>query len=347
MALPSLTPPNLEELKAQALTWPKLVAKYSVPDLRRSIWQIVNSFGPFFILWFLMYKSLAISYWLTLLLAPLAGGMLVRVFIILHDCGHGSFFKSSKANDIVGTIAGILTLTPYLQWRHDHALHHAGSGDLDRRWKVGDVYTMTVEEYLKCTPWEKFKYRVYRNPFILFVIDPLLLFIFGYRLPSEKAGPRERRHLLMTNLIILAVVLVCGYTLGFKEFIMVQLPVTWIASTAGIWLFYVQHQFEDTYWERHEDWRYLPAALQGSSYFHMPKILQWFTGNIGFHHIHHLSPRIPNYNLEKAFKENPIFQQVTIITMIEGFKTIRLRLWDEAQGKLIGFSQLKAYDQPQ
>lgn len=336
---------DLPEFKSQTLTWPKLVAKYSHPHLGRSLWQLINSFGSFLILWVLMYQALAISYWLTLLLAPIAGGMLVRIFIILHDCGHGSFFKSQKWNDLVGTISGIFVLTPYLQWRHDHALHHAASGDLDRRWNVGDVYTMTVEEYVKASPWEKIKYRIYRNPIALFVIDPLLLFVFGYRFRSTKAGPREIRHLYLTNLIILAVFLTLGYLLGFKEFILVQLPITWIASTVGVWLFYVQHQFEDTYWENHEDWRYLPAALQGSSYFHMPKVLQWFSGNIGFHHIHHLSPRIPNYNLEKAFKENPIFQQVTVITMVESIKTIQLRLWDESQRKLVGFSALKTHRQ--
>jgi omega-6 fatty acid desaturase (delta-12 desaturase) len=346
VTLPSLKLPNLPDWKEQALSWQKIVAQYSKPHLGRSIWQIINTFVPYLIVWFLMYKALSVSYWLTLLLAPVAGGLLVRIFIILHDCGHGSFFKSNKWNDFVGTIAGVLTLTPYLQWRHDHALHHAGSGDLERR-GVGDVYTMTVEEYLKASRWQKIKYRIYRNPIVLLGIDPLLLFVLGHRLPSPHNGRRERLNLHITNLAILATVLSLGALIGFKELLLIQLPVTWIAAVVGVWLFYVQHQFEDTYWEHHEDWRYLPAALQGSSYFELPKVLQWFTGNIGFHHIHHLSPRIPNYNLEKAFKDNPLFQQVTTIHVWESLRTIRLKLWDEQQKRLVTFKHLKALQHPQ
>jgi omega-6 fatty acid desaturase (delta-12 desaturase) len=281
-----------------------------------------------------------VSYWLTLLLAPLAAGFLVRVFIILHDCGHGSFFKSMKANDVLGTIAGIFTFTPYLQWRHGHAIHHATSGDLDRR-NGGDVYTMTVEEYLRAPRWERIKYRVYRNPIILFGVAPVLLFVVLQRFGSPNSGKREKKNLHLTNLAILAIVLLAGLTIGLKAFFLVHLPIIWLAATAGVWLFYVQHQFEDTYWEHHPDWRYLPAALQGSSYFKLPKLLQWFTGNIGFHHIHHLSPRIPNYNLERAFKENPLFQQVTIISFFESLKSVSLKLWDEQRQQLVGFKHLK------
>ncbi len=346
MTLPSLKLPQISNLKEQALSWQKIVAQYSTPNLGRSLWQIINSFGSYLALWFLMYKALSVSYWLTLLLAPIAAGMLVRIFIILHDCGHGSFFKSNKANDVVGTLAGILTFTPYLQWRHEHALHHAGSGDLERR-GVGDVYTMTVEEYLKASRWEKLKYRIYRNPIVLLGIDPLLLFVLGQRLASPHNGKREQVNLHLTNLAILAIFLTLGALIGFKEYILVQLPIIWLSSITGVWLFYVQHQFEDTYWEHHPDWRYMPAALKGSSYFKLPKVLQWFTGNIGFHHIHHLSPRIPNYNLERAFKENPLFQAVTTIHIWESLRAVSLKLWDEQQKKLVGFGHLKTLRQTQ
>jgi omega-6 fatty acid desaturase (delta-12 desaturase) len=341
LTLPSL---KLPDWKEQALSWQKIVAQYSQPDLRRSIWQIINTVVPFIIVWALMYWSLSVSYLLTLALSIPAAGLLMRIFIILHDCGHGSFFKSNKANEVIGTIAGVLTLTPYLQWRHEHALHHAGSGDLERR-GVGDVYTMTVDEYLNASRWEKIKYRIYRNTFVMFVLDPMLLFVCSHRLPSPHNGKRENVNLLITNFAILAVVMIMGATIGFKEFFLIQLPITWLSCTAGVWLFYVQHQFEDTYWEHHPDWRYLPAALQGSSYFQLPKLLQWFTGNIGFHHIHHLSPRIPNYNLEKAFKENPLFQQVTTIHVWESLRTVSFKLWDEQQKKLVGFRHLKTLRQ--
>lgn len=341
----TLPPLKLPDWKEQALSWQKIVAQYSSPNLKRSIWQIVNTIVPYAVMLGLMYWSLSFSYWLTLLLSIPAAGLLVRAFIILHDCGHGSFFKSNKANEVIGTIMGVLTFTPYLQWRHEHALHHAGSGDLDRR-GVGDVYTMTVEEYLKASRWEKIKYRVYRNPIVMFAIAPLLLFVISHRFASKHNGKRETMNLHLTNLAILAIALVCSFTIGFKAYLLIQLPIMWLASTTGVWLFYVQHQFEDTYWEYHPDWRYLPAALKGSSYFKLPKVLQWFTGNIGFHHIHHLSPRIPNYNLEKAFKENPLFQQVTTIHVWESLQTISFRLWDEQQKKLVGFKHLKTIRQP-
>ena len=340
MTLPSLKLPQLPSLKEQALSWQKIVAQYSAPHLGRSIWQCVNSFGAFLVLWFLMYEALSVSYFLTLLLAPLAAGMAMRIFIILHDCGHGSFFKSNRANDVVGTLAGIFTFTPYRQWRHEHALHHAGSGDLERR-GVGDVYTMTVEEYLRASRWAKIKYHIYRSPLVLFGLAPLLLFLVTHRWASPHNGRREQVNLYLTNLALLAIFVVVGAIVGFKEFILVELPILWLSSTAGVWMFYVQHQFEDTYWEHHPDWRYLPAALQGSSYFKLPRLLQWFTGNIGFHHIHHLSPRIPNYNLERAFKENPLFQAVTTVQVWESVRTVSLKLWDEQQKKLVGFRHLK------
>ena len=331
---------NNETLKKAQASWQALVAKYQSPHLGKSIWQIVNTFGLYLLVWGLMYWSQSVSYWLTLVLAVPAAGLLVRIFIILHDCGHGSFFKSNKANDVVGTIAGILTFTPYLQWRREHAIHHASSGDLDRR-GVGDVYTMTVEEYRRSPWWKRLGYRLYRSSLVMFGLGPLFVFLIAHRLVSPHAGKREKVNLHLTNLGILAILLVLSAAFGFKEYLMIQLPIIWLASTAGVWMFYIQHQFEDTYWKDHPEWQYAAAALQGSSYYQLPKVLQWFTGNIGFHHIHHLSPRIPNYNLEKCYKENPLFQHVTVVTFWESLRAVSLKLWDEQGQKLVGFKHLK------
>lgn len=327
--------------KPTPLSWQEIVAKYQNPDLRRSIWQIVNSFAPFLILWYLMYRSLAYSYWLTLALALPTAGLLMRIFIILHDCGHGSFFKSNRANEILGTVCGVLTLTPYLQWRHEHAIHHASSGDLDRR-GTGDVLTLTVKEYLALPWWGRLGYRLYRHPFVMFGLGPIYVFMIRHRFPSSVSGRRERFNLHVINLALLALVLVTGWAIGFKAVLWVHLPVFLLSATVGIWMFYVQHQFEDTYWEQHPQWEYTLAALRGSSYYRLPRILQWFTGNIGLHHIHHLSPRIPNYNLQKCLDENPLFQHVTIVTFWESLKAVSFKLWDENQQRLVGFRHLKS-----
>jgi omega-6 fatty acid desaturase (delta-12 desaturase) len=320
--------------------WQDIVAKYQNPNLRRSLWQMANSFVPFFVGWYLMYRSLEVSYLLTLALAAPVAGLLIRIFIILHDCGHGSFFKSTKANDFVGAVCGMLTFTPYQQWRHHHAIHHASSGDLDRR-GVGDVLTLTVSEYLALPWWKRLGYRLYRNPLVMFILGPFFLFVVAHRFVSSRAGRRERFSVHLTNLSLLAIFLVLGWAIGFKAVLLVHIPLLLLSSIAGVWMFYVQHQFEDTYWERHPEWQYALAALKGSSYYRLPKVLQWFTGNIGFHHIHHLSPKIPNYNLQKAFDENPVFHHVTIVTFWESLKTISLKLWDEQQEKMVSFKHLK------
>ncbi len=320
--------------------WQDLVAKYQNPDLRRSLWNMANTFVPYLIGWYLMYRSLEISYALTLLLALPTVGMLMRIFIILHDCGHGSYFKSTKANDIVGSVCGILTFTPYFQWRHHHAIHHASSGDLERR-GVGDVLTLTVNEYLALPWWKKLGYRIYRSPFVLLVLGPFFLFVLAHRFVSSKGGKRERYSVHLTNWALLAMFMVTGWAIGFKAVLMIQVPLLLISSTVGVWLFYIQHQFEDTYWEHHPEWQYALAALKGSSYYKLPKVFQWFTGNIGLHHIHHLSPRIPNYNLQRCMDENPLFQHVTVVTFWESLKAISLKLWDEQQQRMVGFRHLK------
>ncbi|NCO32652.1 MAG: fatty acid desaturase [Armatimonadetes bacterium CG2_30_59_28] len=320
-------------------SWQMSVVKYQSPDVRRSLWQVINSLVPYFGLLYLMYLSLTVSYWMTLGLSFLTAGFYVRIFIVFHDCGHGSFFTSQKANDILGILTGVLTFTPYFQWRHEHAMHHASSGDLDRR-GIGDIWTMTVQEYLGASRWKRLVYRVYRTPFVMFVVGPLYLFLIRHRLVRGEAASRERRSVYGTNLAVFALMGVMTATIGMKAYLLVQLPVLLIGGGAGVWLFYVQHQFEGVYWARHEDWDYVDAALEGSSLYQLPKVLQWFTGNIGFHHIHHLSPRIPNYYLEKCQKENPAFQQVRQISLLSSLKSLAFRLWDEEQRRLVGYRGL-------
>ena len=331
-------------IKPEKTTWAALVAKYQTPNRWKSIGQLGNTFIPFFLLWYLMVLSLDYSYWLTLGLTLPAAGLLVRIFIIQHDCGHGSFFNSRKVNDYLGSICGVLTLTPYYYWRKSHAIHHATASNLAQR-GIGDIYTMTVNEYRQQSSWGQLKYRLYRHPFILFVLVPAFLFFVLYRFPyaESKSWKRERASVWWTNVAVAVVVAGLSLTLGFKALLLIYLPVTLLAATLGTWLFFVQHQFEDTYWAREDEWDYGLAALKGSSYYKLPWVLQWFTGNIGFHHVHHLSPRIPNYLLQKCHQENPEFQEVVVLTLWSSFKTIFLSLWDEEQGRLVTFRQLKSY----
>jgi acyl-lipid omega-6 desaturase (Delta-12 desaturase) len=331
---------NPDEPKTGASRWKQIVTRYEQPALRRSLWQLINTLLPYVALWYLMYLSLGVSYWLTGTLSLLAAGFLVRVFIIFHDCGHGSFFKSRKANDIVGFITGVLSFTPYFHWRWEHALHHASAGDLDRR-GTGDIWTLTVQEYLEASRWKRFAYRLARNPLILFVLAPLFLFLIKQRFPSTKASRRERYSVYWTNLALVPVGTGLSCLFGLKTYLLLQLGVVIVAAVAGVWLFYVQHQFEGVYWERRQEWDYCAAALQGSSFYKLPKILQWFSGNIGFHHIHHLSPRIPNYNLEKCHRAESLFQTVKPVTFFASFKALSFRLWDEQRRKLVSFRGLK------
>jgi omega-6 fatty acid desaturase (delta-12 desaturase) len=321
-------------------SWRQAVASYQSPDLRRSLWQIVNTFVPYIVLWILMVRSLAVSYWLTLALAVPAAGFLVRIFIFFHDCGHGSFFKSQRANDILGIITGILTFTPYYAWRRAHAIHHATAGDLDRR-GVGDIWTLTVQEYLAAPTWKRLAYRIFRFPPVTFLIGPIVVFLILQRFPTGEKAPRERLSVWATDLALLGVAALMSALIGLPAYLLIQMPVMVIAGAAGVWLFYVQHQFEDTYWERHANWDFATSAMQGASFYRLPKVLQWFSGNIGFHHIHHLSPKIPNYKLPACFAANPIFQQVTPITLRSSLKSLGLHLWDEESRRLVGFGHLK------
>lgn len=322
--------------------WKKLVSKYYSSHTWKSIWQLSNSFIPYIIILILMYLSLELSYSLTLLLSLPACGFLARIFIIQHDCGHGSFFNSRKANDLWGMLCSIFTFTPYHQWRKSHAIHHARAGNLERR-GIGDIYTMTVNEYLNLSRWGKIRYRLYRNPLFLFVIIPTILFLIIYRFPNfrQKALKSVYANTYYTTLAIGSLIGIVIWLIGLKAFLLILLPIVIITSSAGAWLFFVQHQFEDAYWANQEEWDYAKAALNGSSYYKLPKVLQWFTGNIGFHHIHHLSPRIPNYKLEKCHKENPALQTTAVLTFRSSLKSIFLSLWDESSKKLVSFRYLK------
>lgn len=322
-------------------SWRDLVAPYKNSALCRSVWQLLNTLLPYALLWGLMAWCATISFWLVLPLSVLAAGFLVRTFIIFHDCTHGSFFQSQRANDFWGFVTGVLTFTPYHMWRYEHSVHHATSGDLDRR-GLGDIWTLTVQEYLESSRWKRLAYRLARNPVALFVIAPAFLFLVKHRVPPLSARKRERMSVYWTNLAIAIVAVALSYGIGWKAYLLIQLPVVIIAATAGVWLFYVQHQFEGVYWERREEWDFQTAALKGSSFYKLPKVLQWFTGSIGFHHIHHLSPSIPNYRLEKCHKENTALQQVNTVTILSSFKSFQFRLWDEQNGKLVGYRHLKS-----
>jgi acyl-lipid omega-6 desaturase (Delta-12 desaturase) len=325
---------------AEVWTWQQAVAKYTEPDIRRSLWQVANSVIPYLGLWYLAYRSLSVSYWLALAVSVLAAGFLMRIFIIFHDCGHGAFFKSRKANEITGIITGVLNFTPFHQWRYYHAVHHATSGDLERRGD-GDIWLMTVDEYLAAPLWKRLLYRTFRHPIVLFVIGPLSLFLIYYRLPSRQSTRRARNSVLMTNVILLAILGLMSITIGIRSYLLVQLPIMFIAGVVGVWLFYVQHNFEGSYWARHEEWDYVTAALYGSSYYKLPRLLQWFSGNIGFHHIHHLSSRIPNYYLERCHDENPRFQAIEPISFLTSLQSLNFRLWDEDNRQFVGFGHLK------
>ena len=320
--------------------WNEAIAQHQEPRLKRSIWQLVNTLIPYGALMGLMSWTAPRSLWVTLVLAVPAGALLVRVFILFHDCAHGSFFRSSRANSFWGSLMGVLAFTPYREWRHRHVLHHATSGDLDRR-GMGDIWTLTVEEYLEASAGKRFAYRLTRNPIVLFVLAPLYFFLVQQRFQRSGAAKRERASVYWTNAVLLGVLSVAILAIGVKSYLLVQMPVLMIAGTTGIWLFYVQHQFEGAYWERGQDWDFETAALNGSSFYQLPRLLQWFTGSIGFHHVHHLSPAIPNYNLEKCHREHPMFRAVKPLTLRSSMKSLTFRLWDEQRRKLVSYRRLR------
>jgi omega-6 fatty acid desaturase (delta-12 desaturase) len=316
------------------------LAAYRDRNLGRSLWQLGSSAALFFGTWVLMYALVDVHYAVVLALTVPAAFFLIRLFIIQHDCGHGSYFRSQALANWVGRVIGVLTLTPYTYWRKTHAMHHAHSGNLEHR-GFGDISTLTVAEYRALDTWGRIRYRVYRNPLVIFVVGAALHFLVLHRLPFivPKNWTRERASILLTNLGIAAVVFAAGSLLGWKEFLMVQLPITLLACSIGVWLFYVQHQYEETYWEHDPQWSFDEAALEGSSYLVLPKVLQWATGNIGLHHIHHLNARIPNYRLPEVLRHHPELEKVSRLTLRESFRTMTLALWDEAGRRLVSFRE--------
>ncbi|HEX8854427.1 MAG TPA: fatty acid desaturase [Thermoleophilaceae bacterium] len=324
--------------------WRAGLAPYARPHLGKSLLDLVTSLLPYLALSVLMYVALDVSYLLVLALAIPAGGFLLRTYIVFHDCAHGSFLPSKRANAWLGTVLGLVVYSPFLSWRHSHAVHHATAGDLDRR-GVGDVPTMTVAEYRSSRWPRRLGYRVFRNPAVMFGLGPIYALVLQPRLVSRSARPRIRRSVMATNVVLAVLVAALCWLIGWRDYLLVQAPTALLAGSAGVWLFYVQHQFEDTYWQSAGDWSYADAALQGSSYLKLPKLLQFFTGNIGLHHVHHLSARIPNYNLQRAHDTNPIFHEVPTLSLWDGLRAVRLKLWDEDRRRLVTFADARA-DRP-
>ena len=328
--------------REQVARWKKVLAPYLGPDNARSAGQLAISAGLFVGCWTATYFSLAVGYWLTLILAIPTAAFLMRLFMIQHDCGHGSYFRSQKVANAVGFVIGVLALTPYHYWRKTHAIHHAHSGDLDMR-GFGDISTKTVKEYEAMSPWMRLGYRIYRNPFVIFGPGAAFHFLIKHRFPWDvpRAWKREWRSVWWTNAALAGIVALAWATIGLDRFLLVQVPVTLCACALGVWLFYVQHQFDEAYWHWHEDWNYFDAGLHGSSHLRLPKPLQWLTANIGLHHVHHLSARIPNYRLQRCHDENPELWVAPKMTIRDGLKTLNLALWDEGRRRLISFREYR------
>jgi len=321
-------------------TWQKVIMKYNKPDVRKSIWQICNSLIPYILMWYIMYRSLAFPYWITMVLSVIASGFLIRLFIIFHDCGHGSFFRSQTVNAIIGTIFGLFAFTHYRTWHNQHRIHHATAGNLDKR-GVGDVWTLTTEEFKTSSKWRMILYRLFRNPYLMLTIGPIYVFMFQNRLTTCQMSSKERINIYFTNIALLIIAVLISMFIGFKDYLLIQLPILFFSHCIGIWLFYLQHQFGEVFWDRNSKWDYKTAALEGSAFLKFPAILQWFTGNIGFHHVHHLSSMIPNYNLAKCHYENDLFKKVKAISFLASFKGLNLGLWDEKSRQMVSFKEAR------
>ncbi|KGR88153.1 fatty acid desaturase [Lysinibacillus boronitolerans] len=315
------------------------VAPFAKSDTRKSVFQIINTIVPLIALWVAGYLLVDVSPWLTVGLSAISAGFVVRTFIIFHDCTHGSFFKSKKANDWVGLFTGVLTSFPYEKWKREHTIHHATSSNLDKR-GIGDIDMMTVEEYMQASKGQRLWYRFYRNPFVMFGLGPLYMVLVLNRFNRKDAKKKERLNTVFTNIVIVGICAALIFFMGWQAFLLVQGVTLFIAGSLGIWLFYIQHTYEDSYFEHDSEWDYVKAAVEGSSYYKLPKILQWVTGNIGFHHVHHLAPRVPNYNLEKAHNETPPLHMATTITLRTSLESLRYKLYDEDQGKFVTFKEV-------
>jgi omega-6 fatty acid desaturase (delta-12 desaturase) len=317
-----------------------LLAAYAQPDRGRALRDLATSLVPYAALSGLMYASLSVSYLVTLAIAVPASGFLLRTFIMFHDCAHGSFMPSRRANAWLGVALGLVVFSPFHSWRYSHAMHHGTAGDLDRR-GTGDLHTLTVAEYRALPRRGRLGYRLFRNPFVMFGVGPIYSLIVQPRLVSRSMRPRIRRSVMFTNLALAVLIAGVCRLIGWQAYLLIQTPTFMLGGAAGVFLFYVQHQFEDTYWENSADWTFTDAALRGSSYLKLPKVLQFFTGNIGLHHVHHLNARVPNYNLQRAHDENSMFDVVPTLSLWCGLRAVRLKLWDEQAGRLVGFADAR------
>lgn len=334
--------PESQASPGVGVPWGETLAKYKHPSQLKSCWQVVNSLLPFCAMWYLMYLSTFWSYGLTLLLAIPTAGFLVRIFIIQHDCGHHSFLRNRYANDVLGNACSILTLTPYHLWKRSHSRHHASSGDLTHRGH-GDIGVLTVDEYLGRSWWGRLRYRLYRHPLTMFFVGSSYLFILHHRftIGIPRGWHRERMSVHATNLGIVAMIGLAWCTIGLPRFFMIHGPLVVLGAAIGSWLFFIQHQFEDAYWQPHQEWDFTRSALEGSSYYRLPRVLQWFTGNIGFHHIHHLDSRIPNYNLEACYVAEPALRQAVTLGIRDSWRCTRLKLWDGHLQRMVSFADVR------
>jgi len=336
-----LSPNETPHARTAGITWPAwhaALAQYRESSLWRGAWQLLNTLIPYFALWALMVLSVrrGYPYALTLVLQVVAAAFLVRIFILFHDCVHGSLLPGKSANTFFGHLLGVLTFTPFDDWRFSHLRHHATFADLDAR-GFGDIWTLTRAEYEASPRSLKLFYRMYRNPLVLVGLGALFTFLLRFRLPTRTTKRKERMSVLFTNVCVAAAALMAARCFGWKTFLLIQLPVLWMAGAAGVWLFYVQHQFEGGYWARKKEWDALRAAMEGSSHYKLPPVLRWFSGNIGLHHVHHLNPRIPNYRLSECYEAVPELQAKKPLTLLKSFSAVRMKLWDEDRKQLVGF----------
>ncbi|HEX2994479.1 MAG TPA: fatty acid desaturase [Anaerolineales bacterium] len=321
-------------------SWVAELKRFEQPNSSKATFQVVNTLIPYIAILGMMYLTISwkVHYGITILLALPASLFLVRLFIFFHDCAHGSYVASRRATKVLGTVLGIIVFMPFFEWRSLHARHHATSGNLDNRGK-GDIWTMTVDEYNHSSWFRRLLYRMFRNPLVMFGLGPLYIFLIAHRLPSRGANREAIFSVIFLNAVLIAIVIVAELTISIECYVKIQLPILFMAGAVGVWLFYIQHQFDPSYWSRKGAWNHVDAALRGSSFYKLPKLLQWFSGNIGLHHIHHLRPRIPNYLLEQCQIETPELQCVKPVTLSSSLKAVRLNLWDEQRGLFVSFRE--------